>query len=102
MIFKTWENFVKFFQNFFNNLFFALLLLHFLIFLNKFHHILCSIDPSINFELSNVKIRHKLVKKCEILKSGDFFPIIGDFFFKNCILGHLEAFLGVKHKIKVA
>ena len=74
--------------------FFALLLLYFLIFLEKIHHILCSIGPSINFELSEVKIRQKLDKKMWNFE-------IWWFFFKNCILGHLQAFLGVKHKIKV-
>ena len=77
----------------FKKFFFGLLLLYFLIFLEKIHHILCSIGPSINFELSEVKIRQKLDKKCEILKFGDFFPKIGDFF-QKLHLGHFEAFLG--------
>ena len=57
--------------------------LFFFIFLEKIHHILCSIGPFINFELSEVKIRQKLDKKCEIFKFGDFFPKIGDFFSKT-------------------
>ena len=78
------------------------MLLYFLIFLEKIHHILCSIGPSINFELSEVKIRQKLDKKMWNFEIWWFFSKNWwFFFFKNFILGHLQAFLGVKHKIKV-
>ena len=70
---KLVKKFVQFLQTNFN-FFFAFLLLLYLRFLKKNHHIVYSRGTSINFELSNVQIRQKLDKKCKILKSGDFFP----------------------------
>ena len=91
MLFKTWENFVKNFPE----IFFCPFGPSFFENFKKFHYILCSRGPFINFELSNIKNLTKIRQKMWNFE-------IWWFFVKNCILGHLQAFLGVRHKMKVA